>query len=88
MRQNQGSKELGKVAAELDDEEDVQVENDSMGDKQAHGFGKDVPGKTDAVADPDDEATRDSVRVRVLPSPNPPSRQEALEHHNCTHVPD
>ena len=30
--------------------------------------------------------TEESVRIRVLPSPDRPSRQEALEH-NCTHVP-
>ena len=34
----------------------------------------------------DDQATQEAVRIKVLPSPNPPSRQEALEHY-CTHIP-
>ena len=34
----------------------------------------------------EDHVTEESAKIRVLPSPNPPSRQEALEH-NCTHIP-
>lgn len=77
IRPHRGSEELGGVAAELDDDGDT---NDTMGDNEV------MPVENEEVADPDNEATQDSVRVRVIPSPNPPSRQEALEH-NCTHMP-
>ena len=32
------------------------------------------------------QTTEESVKIRVLPNHNTPSRQEALEH-NCTHIP-
>ena len=34
----------------------------------------------------EDQVTEEAPKIRVLPTPNPPSRQEALEH-NCTHIP-
>ena len=62
-----------------------QETNDAMGDNEINGFDDD---KQVVVTEVDDqeEATSNSTRVRVIPSPSPPSRQEALEH-NCTHIP-
>ena len=33
-----------------------------------------------------EQASHEAVRIKVLPSPDPPSRQEALEHY-CTQIP-
>ena len=79
-RPHRGSEELGRVAADLDDDGDA---NDTMGDNEVNNFGKDVPVENEEATDPDNEATQDSVRVRGIPSPSPPSRQDALEH-DCT----
>ena len=34
----------------------------------------------------EEHVTEESVKIKVLPSPNPPSCQEAFEY-NCTHIP-
>ena len=70
---------------EMEGKKCEQETNDAMGDNEINGFDDD---KQVVVTEVDDqeEATSNSTRVRVIPSPSPPSRQESLEH-NCTHVP-
>ena len=70
---------------EMEGKKCEQETNDAMGDNEINGFDDD---KQVVVTEVDDqeEATSNSTRVRAIPSPSPPSRQEALEH-NCTHIP-
>ena len=85
IKPHQCSEALGEVVMEMEGKKCEQETNDAMGDNEINGFDDD---KQVVVTEVDDqeEATSNSTRVRVIPSPSPPSRQEALEH-NCTHIP-
>ena len=58
----------------------VDGENDKTGGESLKDECMPIEEEEDAAED------QEAPKIRILPTPNPPSRQEALEH-NCTHIP-
>ena len=73
------TKDSGSVGVEGDASEGIS----KTGGDNSRGECMPIEEEEDAI---EDQVTEEAAKIKVRPTPNLPSRQEALEH-NCTHIP-